>query len=329
VTVTNVNLKRPAWTALSIVASGALLLSACGGNDNGGGTGGTNVEKLSGPVVIDGSSTVQPLTAAAAELFQAEQSGVNVTVGTSGTGGGFKKFCAGETDISDASRPIKAEEKTLCDAKKIGFSEIQVANDALTVVVNKANDWVDCLTVAQLKKIWEPDSKIKNWNELDPSYPNEPMGLYGAGADSGTFDYFTEVIVGKTGSSRTDYNPTEDDNITVQGVAGAKGALGYFGFSYFEENAGKLKALKIDGGKGCVEPSVKTAQDGSYTPLARPLFIYPSDAGLKKKQVLAFVEFYLAENDEIVEAARFVPLTDTQKAKAKAELETLKSKLGS
>ena len=328
-TVTNVNLKRPAWTALSIVASGALLLSACGGNDNGGGTGGTNVEKLSGPVVIDGSSTVQPLTAAAAELFQAEQSGVNVTVGTSGTGGGFKKFCAGETDISDASRPIKAEEKTLCDAKKIGFSEIQVANDALTVVVNKANDWVDCLTVAQLKKIWEPDSKIKNWNELDPSYPNEPMGLYGAGADSGTFDYFTEVIVGKTGSSRTDYNPTEDDNITVQGVAGAKGALGYFGFSYFEENAGKLKALKIDGGKGCVEPSVKTAQDGSYTPLARPLFIYPSDAGLKKKQVLAFVEFYLAENDEIVEAARFVPLTDTQKAKAKAELETLKSKLGS
>ena len=319
--------------ALSIMASSALvlcvpLLGACGG-DNNSGTAGDSATKLSGPVVVDGSSTVQPLTAAAAELFQEEQSGVNVTVGTSGTGGGFKKFCAGETDISDASRPIKADEKKLCDDKKIAYSELQVANDALTVVVNKANDWVDCLTVAQLKKIWEPNSTVKNWNEVDPSFPNEPMALYGAGADSGTFDYFTGVIVGKEGDSRTDYNPSEDDNVTVTGVAGSKGAMGYFGFSYYEENTSKLKALKIDGGNGCVEPSMKTAQDGSYQPLSRPLFIYPSDAALKKPQVLAFVEFYLANNDKIVEAARFVPMTDAQKQKAKAELETLKSKAGS
>jgi phosphate transport system substrate-binding protein len=321
-----VNIKRrPALAALSLVATSALLLSGCGGDDNGTAGG----EQLSGAVVVDGSSTVQPLTAAAAELFQEEQNGVNVTVGTSGTGGGFKKFCAGETDVSDASRPIKDEETKLCSDKGIAFTELQVANDALTVVVNKENDWVDCLTVEQLNKIWAPDSKIENWNELDPSFPAEPMPLYGAGADSGTFDYFTGEINGEEGASRTDYNPSEDDNVTVQGVAGAKGAMGYFGFSYFEENADRLKALKIDGGDGCVEPSLDTAQDGSYQPLSRPLFIYASDAGLKKAQVLAFVEFYLANNQEIIEAAQFVPMTDEQKAKARADLDTLKSKLGS
>lgn len=322
--------RRPGWIALSLIAAGALVLSACGSDepstntDSGGGA-----TALSGPVVVDGSSTVQPLTAAAAELFQEKQNGVNVTVGTSGTGGGFKKFCAGETDISDASRAIKDEEAAECTTKGISYSELQVANDALTVVVNKANDWVECLTVDQLKKIWEPNSTVKNWNEVDPSFPNEPLALYGAGADSGTFDYFTAEINGEEGASRTDYNPSEDDNVTVQGVSGAKGALGYFGFSYFEENESKLKALEIDGGKGCVAPSLDTARDGSYAPLSRPLFIYPSDTGLKKPQVLAFVEFYLAENDAIVEAARFVPLTDAQKAKAKTELETLKSKAGS
>lgn len=324
------NIKRHA-SVLGLLVAGALALTACGGDDNNNADpgGGSPQEQLSGPVVVDGSSTVQPLTAAAAELFQAEQSGVNVTVGTSGTGGGFKKFCAGETDISDASRAIKDDEKKLCTDKGINFSELQVANDALTVVVNKANDWVDCLTVEALKKMWEPNSAVKSWNQVDPKFPNEPLALYGAGTDSGTFDYFTAEIVGKEGESRTDYNPSEDDNVTVQGVAGAKGALGYFGFSYFEENADKLKAVKIDGGKGCVEPSVATAQDGSYTPLSRPLYIYPSDTGLKKKQVLAFVEFYLAKNQEIVEAARFVPLTDEQQKKAQDELAALKSKLGS
>jgi phosphate transport system substrate-binding protein len=319
--------RRSVWAALSIVASGALLLSACGGDSTSGtGGGGPTTEALSGAVVADGSSTVQPLTAAAAELFQAEQPGVRVTVGTSGTGGGFQKFCAGETDISNASRPIKDEEKQRCDANGVGHSELQVANDALTVVVNKDNNWIDCLTVDQLKKVWEPNSTVKSWSDLDPSYPNEPMPLYGPGADSGTFDYFTAEIVGEEGSSRTDYNPTEDDNVTVQGVTGAKGALGYFGYTYYEENQDKLKALKIDGGNGCVAPSVQTAQDGTYTPLSRPLFIYPSDAGLGKPQVLAFVEFYLENIDKVVEAARFVPLTEEQKAGARAALETLKNK---
>jgi phosphate transport system substrate-binding protein len=325
-----VNIKRrPSWIALSLFASGALLLSACGGDNDDTGTGGSGSEQLSGSVVVDGSSTVQPLTAAAAELFQEEQNGVNVTVGTSGTGGGFKKFCAGETDVSNASRAIKDEEAAECTTKNISYTELQIANDALTVVVNKDNDWVECLTVEQLKKMWEPNSTVKNWNEIDPSFPDEPLALYGAGADSGTFDYFTAEINGEEGASRTDYNPSEDDNVTVQGVSGAKGALGYFGFSYFEENESKLKALEIDGGDGCVAPSLDSAKDGSYKPLSRPLFIYPSDTGLKKPQVLGFVEFYLENNDAIVEAARFVPLTDEQKTKAKDDLASLKSKLGS
>jgi phosphate transport system substrate-binding protein len=310
---------------IAVSAAALFALSACGGNNNESSGDSGSGDSLSGQVVVDGSSTVEPLTAAAGELFKEGQNGVDVAVGTSGTGGGFKKFCAGETDISNASRPIKDEEKALCEKAGVKFSELQVANDALTVVVNKDNDWVDCLTVAQLKKIWEPGSKVKTWNQVDPKFPNEALPLYGAGSDSGTFDYFTAEINGEEGKSRTDYNPTEDDNITVQGVSGAKGALGYFGFSYFEENADKLKAVKIDGGKGCVEPSVATAQDGTYTPLARPLFIYPSDKGLQKKQVLAFVEFYLEKNQEIVEAAKFVPLTDAQKATAKTELDKLKA----
>ncbi|MFC6091546.1 PstS family phosphate ABC transporter substrate-binding protein [Saccharothrix lopnurensis] len=312
---------------IAIGAAAALVLTACGGGQDDGGAA-QGEQKPSGPVVIDGSSTVEPLSAAAGELFMGENPDVQVTVGTSGTGGGFKKFCAGETDISNASRPIKDEEGKLCGDKSISYTELQVANDALTVVVNKENTWTDCLTVEQLKKIWEPGSTVKSWKEVDPSYPDEPLNLYGAGADSGTFDYFTQAVNGKEGESRTDYNPTEDDNITVQGVSGAKGALGYFGFSYFEENASRLKALKVDGGAGCVEPSVETAQDGTYAPLARPLFIYPSNTALAKPQVEAFVEFYLEHNDEVVEAARFVPLTEEQKTKAKDALTELKAKAG-
>jgi phosphate transport system substrate-binding protein len=324
-----VNIKRrPLLAALSLAAATALLLSGCGGDSNDGAGGGSGGQELSGPIVMDGSSTVQPLSAAAGELFKEEHPDTNPTVATSGTGGGFTKFCAGETDISNASRPIKDEEKAKCDEKGISFSELQVANDALTVVVNKDNTWAECLTVDQLKKIWEPNSEVSTWKQVDPSFPDEPLKLYGAGSDSGTFDYFTAEIVGEEGSSRTDYNPSEDDNVTVQGVAGAKGALGYFGFSYFEENQDRLKAVKIDGGSGCVEPSVQAAQDGSYTPLSRPLFIYPSDVALKKPQVVAFVEFYLEHNQEIVEAARFVPLTEEQKQKSADALAQLKSKAG-
>jgi phosphate transport system substrate-binding protein len=310
---------------LAGAALAALALAGCSSNaDKDSSAGG---EKLSGAVKIDGSSTVAPLSEAAATFYKADggQAGVNVSVGTSGTGGGFEKFCKGETDISDASRPIKDKEKAACEAGGVKYKELIVANDALTVVVNKQNSFVDCLTVDQLKKIWAPGSKVNNWNQVDPKFPNEPLKLFGAGTDSGTFDYFTAEINGKEGDSRTDYTASENDNVTVQGVSGTKGGLGYFGYTYFEENTDKLKALKIDGGAGCVEPSVKTAQDNSYKPLSRPLFIYVSDAGVKKPQVADFVDFYIEQIDDIVKEAKYVPLTEQQKGTLKTEFDSLKA----
>jgi phosphate transport system substrate-binding protein len=311
----------------AVVVAAGMTLAACGGSDDGG-SGGEGGAAVSGAVVIDGSSTVEPLSSAAAELFMGENPDTNVTVGTSGTGGGFKKFCVGETDISDASRPIKDEEIAICEENNVAYTELLVANDALSVVVNKENDWAKCLTVEQLNKIWAPDSKVNNWNQVDPSFPNEPLELFGPGTDSGTFDYFTEAVNGEEGASRTDYNPTEDDNKTVQGVTGTNGALGYFGYSYLEANSDKIKAVEVDGGDGCVAPSAEAAQDGTYKPLSRPLFIYVSDAGVKKAQVAAFAEFYLENNTEIVEAAKFIPLTDEQVKTAQGELAELKSKAG-
>lgn len=279
-------------------------------------------------MLIDGSSTVEPLSSAAAELYQGQNPGVNVTVGTSGTGGGFQKFCNGETDISNASRPISDSEKQQCAAKGIKYEEIQVANDALTVVTNPQNTWASCLTVAQLKAMWAPGSQVKTWNQVDPSFPPEPLALFGPGADSGTFDYFTDEINGEEGASRTDYSPSENDNVTVQGVSGNRGALGYFGYSYFEENAQRVKAVQVNGGQGCVTPSAATVQDGTYKPLARPLFIYASDAGLRKPQVVSFTEFYLAQNDQIVQAAKFVPMTPPQKQASTEKLNALKQQAG-
>ena len=306
---------------LAAVAALAIATTACGGDADGISDGsGLN---LSGTIRVDGSSTVAPLSEAAAELFSEEHSGVRITVGTSGTGGGFEKFCNRETDISDASRPIKDEEKAKCTAKDVVFDELQVANDALTVVVNKDNTWIDCITTAQLKAIWDQGSKVNNWNQVDPSFPNQPLKLFGAGTDSGTFDYFTDAINGEEGRSRTDYEATEDDNRTVTGVSGDKGGLGYFGFSYYEENADKLKALKIDGGGGCVEPSVATVQDGTYKPLARPLFIYPTAALLARPEGLAFVQYYAEHATEIAGDARFVPLTDAQTAELKKKIDAL------
>ncbi|MFI7491396.1 PstS family phosphate ABC transporter substrate-binding protein [Micromonospora echinaurantiaca] len=309
---------------LAGVALAALALAGCSNNaENNNAAGG---EKLSGEVKVDGSSTVAPLSEAAATFYkEGGQSGVNVSVATSGTGGGFEKFCKGETDISDASRPIKDEEKKACEAAGIKYKELIVANDALTVVVNKDNTWADCLTVDQLKKIWEPNSKVNNWNQVDPKFPNEPLKLFGAGTDSGTFDYFTDEINGEEGASRTDYTASENDNVTVQGVSGTKGGLGYFGFTYFEENADKLKALKVDGGAGCVEPSLKTAQENTYKPLSRPLFIYVSDAAVKKPQVADFVTFYIEQIDDIVKEAKYVPLTEQQKGTLKSEFDSLKA----
>lgn len=301
----------------------ALAATACG-DDGGteGGTGGAD-SNLSGTIKIDGSSTVAPLSEAAAELFQAENPGVRVTVGTSGTGGGFQKFCNGETDISDASRPIKQTEIDACAAKGINYDAITVANDGLTVVVSPANTWAKCLTVEQLNKVWGPDSTVGNWKDVDPSFPDEKLTLFGAGTDSGTFDYFTEAINGKEGASRTDYNATEDDNVTVNGVSGTKGGLGYLGLSYVEQNPGKVTPLEINGGAGCVAPTIETVQMETYKPLGRPLFIYPTAAALTRPEVQAFLRFYIDNSDAIAEQALFVPMTDAEKAESNAKIEAL------
>jgi phosphate transport system substrate-binding protein len=302
----------------------ALALSACGGSDEGDAGGGDSA--LSGEVLVDGSSTVQPLTAAAGEFFAEEESGVNVSVGTSGTGGGFEVFCQGETDISNASRPIKDEEAALCEENGVEFTELQVATDALTVVVSADNDFVTCLTTEELATLWGPDAEgtVTTWNQVNPEFPAEEIELYGPGTDSGTFDYFTDEINGEEGVSRTDYNASEDDNVIVQGVSGSANAVGYFGYTYYEENADALKAVEIDSGEGCVAPSAETAQDGTYTPLARPLFIYVSNsAASEKPEVDAFVDFYATNDDRIAEAAQYIPLNDDQRG----ELESAASSI--
>ncbi len=306
----------------------ALTLSACGGQPAAPapGASGASSSAAGGTVNSDGSSTVAPLAEAAASAFAGVEPGIRVTVATSGTGGGFKKFCAGETDISNASRPIKDEEKAACAAAGISFTEVVIANDGLSVVINPENTWAKCLTVAQLQKMWAPDSegKVMNWNQVDPSFPDEKLTLFGAGTDSGTFDYFTQAINGEEGASRTDYSPSEDDNITVQGVAGEKGAVGYFGLSYAEENADKLVAAQIDGGKGCVTASVETVQSGEYTPLSRPLFIYVANESYKKPAVKSFVDYFVANSDAVSKAAGFVPLTAEQQKTAADELASIK-----
>jgi phosphate transport system substrate-binding protein len=314
---------------LAGAALATLALAGCGGNNNDSSSGaGGESAALSGAVSIDGSSTVAPLSEAAADIFKEEQSGVNVTVGTSGTGGGFEKFCKGETDISDASRPIEDDEKAACQSAGVAYTEFTVANDALTVVVNKDNTWADCLTTAQLKKIWEPNSKVTTWKDVDPSFPAEPLGkdqLFGPGTDSGTFDYFTDAINGEEGASRTAYTPSENDNVLVQGVSGTKSGMGYFGYTYYELNQDKLKALKVDAGSGCVEPSPATAQDGSYKPLSRPLFVYVNNKSMADKpQVAGFVDFYVQNIDEITKEAAFVGLNPDQKTKLTAALEAAK-----
>jgi phosphate transport system substrate-binding protein len=302
---------RAAMLTSGLLAS-ALLLSACGGQDAGG-----------GQISIDGSSTVFPLTATAAEDFQLANPEIRVKVGNSGTGGGFDKFCRGETDGNDASRSIKDSEIEDCTKSGITFGELQVAVDALTVVVNVDNTWVTCLTLEQLAKIWGPENPAQSWRDVDPNFPDVPLKLFGPGTDSGTFDYFTDVINGEEGASRTDFTPSEDDNVIVQGVEGSRGGLGYFGFTYFEENRKRLKAVAIDAGDGCVMPSVEAAQDGTYTPLSRPLFIYASVQALAKPPVKAFFDYFIANDAEIAEGALFIPLNKEQKAKLQAEYDAL------
>jgi phosphate transport system substrate-binding protein len=266
-------------------------------------------------IKIDGSSTVFPITEAVAEEFQIQKRGkVRVTVGVSGTGGGFKKFCRGETDISDASRPILKAEMEACRAAGIRYYELPVAYDALTVVVNPQNTWVTQLAIAELRKMWEPaaQGKVKTWKQVNPKWPDEPLALFGPGADSGTFDYFTEAVVGKAKSSRGDFTASEDDNVLVQGVASNRNALGYFGYAYYEPNAAKLKAVPIVGASGkAVSPSRENVVNGSYEPLSRPIFIYVAEKSAQRPEVREFVEYYLTKGKPLIEEVRYVPLPAT------------------
>lgn len=315
---------KTASISASVLAA-ALLLTACGGQSTAG-TSSDSADGLSGSVAIDGSSTVAPLSEAAADMFRDIEPGVNVTVATSGTGGGFKSFCAGETDISDASREIKDEEAAACAEAGIEFTEIVIANDGLSVVVNPENDWASCLTVEQLNTIWGPEAEatVTNWNQVDSSFPDVPLNLFGAGTDSGTFDYFTDAINGEEGAIRTDYSPSEDDNITIQGVSGDEGAMGFLGLSYVEENPDAMIAVEVDGGEGCVYPSTETVQDGTYTPLGRELFIYVNNASYaEKEQLRSFIDFYVENEAEVAEAALYVGLTEEQKTTAQEELAVL------
>lgn len=314
---------RIVWGIGATVAAVAAL-SACGGQQSNSGA-----AALSGGVQVDGSSTVAPLTSVAAELFAERQPGVKVTVGTSGTGGGFEKFCRGELDIADASRPIEADESQACAAAGIDYQELVVANDALTVVVSKENTFATCLTTAQLAKIWAPDSTVTNWHQVDSRFPDRPLELFGPGTDSGTFDYFTKAITGTEGASRTDYTPSEDDNVIVQGVSGSAGGLGYFGFTYYQENQDKVTAVAIDSGSGCVAPSAASAQDGSYTPLSRPLFIYPSVAKLTSNEALReFLSFYVDNDARIAEDAQFIALNEAQRTELRQAYEQARASAG-
>lgn len=316
--------------SLASVATLVLLVSACGdgnqgtaptgGGDAGGGAG----SGLSGKVLVDGSSTVFPISEAMAEEFQKANPNVRVTVGASGTGGGFKKFCNNETDITGASRPIKPSEVDLCKKGNVEYIEIPVAFDGLSVVVNPKNNFVECLTVPELKKMWEPaaQGKISNWNQIRPSFPNQRLGLYGAGTDSGTYDYFTAAIIGEEGQSRGDFTASEDDNVLVQGVATDTNGLGFFGYAYYVANKDRLKVVGIDNGQGCVLPSEQTISDSSYQPLSRPEFIYLKKSAASRPEVKALVDFYLAkENANLISQVGYVPLPDSILERVVARIE--------
>ena len=303
--------------ALAVLATAVLATSAAAG-----------VAAVSGTITADGSSTVGPYAIAAAEGFQKRNRQARVTVGISGTGGGFERFCRNETDLANASRPMRNSEAILCRDAGVKWIAFTVANDGLSVVVNRQNTWVNCLTTAELKKIWEPGSQVDNWNDVRASFPDVPLKLFGAGTDSGTFDYFTEAINGRARASRSDYLATEDDNVVVQGVSGERGALGYFGFSYYEENKSRLKVLAIDAGKGqgCVTPSIATVQQNKYRPLSRPLFIYAKRSSFKRPVVAAYFGYIFNNEKAIAKQAGFIALTDRQLKKARYQyLQALKS----
>lgn len=303
----------------TLFVGSALILSACGGSKDSKSEGNTDTENLVGEIKIDGSSTVYPISEAVAEEFKVGYPNVKVTIGLSGTGGGFKKFGRGETDINDASRPITKKEDSLCKASNITSLEMKVAFDGMAVVVNPQNTWVNDITVAELKKIWEPEAqgKIKFWNQIRAEWPKEEIHLFGAGVESGTYDYFTEAIVGKSHSSRGDYTASEDDNVLVQGISTDKLALGFFGIAYFEENKDKLKVIPVDdqndeNGKGPILPSIETVKNKTYSPLSRPLFIYVNSTAAKRKEVQAFVDFYLTNGGALSQEVGYISMTDEE-----------------
>jgi phosphate transport system substrate-binding protein len=334
-----VSLRHKTLAGASAVALMAVL-AACGSDDtddsaadNGGeaaaeeDAGGDDMEggALSGTITIDGSSTVAPLSEPAGELFMEENPDVRVSVGTSGTGGGFEKFCNGETDISNASREISEEEVEACGEAGIEYEQVNVANDGIAVVVNPENDWAECLTVDELSSAWTRDSSVANWSEINPDFPDQALTLYGPGSDSGTFDYFTEAINGEEGVIRTDYNNIgEDDNAAVTGVSGDAGAMAFIPLSYVIEAGDQVKAIQVENEAGeCVAPDNDTVQAGDYNPLGRQLYIYPSADALQREEVVAFLEFYIDNGDAIAEAATFIPLTDEQKEESLAKVAEL------
>ncbi len=295
-------MNRMAQSTWPWLAAVVLLVVACGEREAADGG-------LAGSIEVDGSSTVYPITEAVAEEFMIETGGdVRVTVGVSGTGGGFTRFCSGETAISNASRAITESERAACEQSGIEYLELPIANDGIAVVTNPQNEAVQCLTVDELRRIWEPGSSVQRWSDVRPEWPNEGIKLYGPGTDSGTFDYFTDEIVGEEGASRPDFTASEDDNVLVQGIAGDRYSLGYFGYAYYESNAGRLKLLGIDSGNGCIQPSRETIEAGEYTPLSRPVFIYVNRAALRRPEVAAFVRFYMESAPELAPEVGYVAL---------------------
>lgn len=297
----------------------ALILIACGEKKETNDTAQNETAALSGIIKVDGSSTVFPVTEAVAEEFRSIQPDVKVTIGVSGTGGGFKKFSRGETNISNASRPIKDKEIAACKENNIKYLELEVAYDGLAVLVNPENTWVDSFTVEELKMIWEPaaQDKIMKWNQIRPEWPNEEIHLFGPGVASGTYDYFTEAIVGKSGSSRGDFTASEDDHVLVQGIAGDKYSLGFFGLAYYSENADKLTLIGVNNGTEVVKPSLETVKNGTYTPLSRPLFIYVNSTSVSSPEVVEFVNFYIDNAAELSKDVGYIPLPSENYTKQK------------
>ena len=310
------------WLSLGMASALAVAGTACGGQP--GGSSGGDGGDLSGTIQIDGSSTVQPFAQAAAELFQEENPNVRITVGGAGTGDGFERFCRGETEISDASRPIEAEEKEACDKEGVETKAVQVANDGVAVVTNK-DVAIGCMQVDQLKELFGPDADAKSFGDIDPQFPNKPARFFTPGEESGTFDFFTEEVNGEEGAQRQEGVQTSaDDNQLVTGIAGTPGGIGYFGYEFFTQNQNRLNAVAIDGGDGCVRPSPATIQEGSYKPLSRPIFMYPSKKAMERAEVAEFMRFTVAEAPRIAEAAKIVPLTGAQVSESESSLEKVK-----